>query len=718
MANPKRPPSREVRRLREELRRLMERWDAVIRRGTELERDLAQGLAQLRESRAAETLRAIPVTQAEHPDGAIRTAALEKAGIHTMAEVLGYSRKELVEIPGFGETSAERILDAADRMLEAARQSVRLHLGQDDPAALPVLRTVYRALRERPMAAQAAEQAGELRSRAKVLEQESLPASGFFRWLFASRPQRERAAAAVEDIRALLESETARQLARWEQESAQADAAGESEILREFEEQAAAYYTAVENITGASLPDTAAHGALSDELIQAVESFPLDTSRLRVTLRRYQTFGAKYALCQKRTLIGDEMGLGKTIEAIAVMAHLAARGSGKFLIVCPAGVLINWCREIGKHSSVPVLRLYGDDREELCTRWLSEGGAGVTTYETLQRLPLEGLEHLDLLIADEAHYVKNPEARRTAALTALAQKAERVLYLTGTPLENRVEEMCFLLSTLSPETAAKARELSDMAGAEPFRQAIAPVYLRRRREDVLTELPELTEVEDWCEQTPAEAEVYRQAVQAGSFMAMRQAGWSSTDTGKARRLLELCEDAEEDGRRVLIFTFFRDTMAQVRRLLGDRCPGEIHGGVSPEERQRILDEFAHSPAGTALCCQVTAGGVGLNIQAASLVIFCEPQLKPSTETQAISRAYRMGQTRSVLVHRLLTEDTVDEAITALLRQKQALFDEYADRSAAGDAQTRTEQEWITRTVAGEQARLGLVPAPESPSPSN
>lgn len=268
---------------------------------------------------------------------------------------------------------------------------------------------------------------------------------------------------------------------------------------------------------------------------------------------------------------------------------------------------------------------------------------GVTTYETLQRLPLEGLEHLDLLIADEAHYVKNPEARRTAALTALAQKAERVLYLTGTPLENRVEEMCFLLSTLSPETAAKARELSDMAGAEPFRQAIAPVYLRRRREDVLTELPELTEVEDWCEQTPAEAEVYRQAVQAGSFMAMRQAGWSSTDTGKARRLLELCEDAEEDGRRVLIFTFFRDTMAQVRRLLGDRCPGEIHGGVSPEERQRILDEFAHSPAGTALCCQVTAGGVGLNIQAASLVIFCEPQLKPSTETQAISRAYRMDR---------------------------------------------------------------------------
>lgn len=709
MANPKRPPSREVRRLREDLRRLIERWEEVIRRGAELEGELARGLQQLRESRAAETLREIPVSQAEHPDGAIRTAALEKEGIHTMAEVLSYSRKELVEIPGFGETSAQRILDTAERMMEAARQSVRLRLGRDDPATLPVLRTVYRALRERPMAARAAEQAEELRSRARVLEQESLPASGFFRWLFASRPQRERAVTAVEGIRALLDSEAARQLSRWEEESARADAAGDSEILREFEEQAAAYYTEAEAITGTELSETSAHGSLSDELIETVEAFPLDTSRLRVTLRRYQAFGAKYALSQKRTLLGDEMGLGKTIEAIAVMAHLTAQGAGKFLIVCPAGVLINWCREIEKHSTVPVLRLYGDDREERCARWLAEGGAGVTTYETVQRLPLEELTRLDLLIADEAHYVKNPEARRTVALTALAQKAERVLYLTGTPLENRVEEMCFLLSTLSPETAAKARELSDMAGAEPFRQAIAPVYLRRRREDVLTELPELTETEDWCEQTPAEAEVYRQAVREGSFMAMRQAGWSSTDTGKARRLLELCEDAREDGRRVLIFTFFRDTMAQVRRLLGDRCPGEIHGGVSPEDRQRILDEFSRSPAGTALCCQVTAGGVGLNIQTASLVIFCEPQLKPSTETQAISRAYRMGQTRSVLVHRLLTEDTVDEAITELLRQKQALFDEYADRSAAGDAQARTEQEWITRTVAEEQKRLGLTP---------
>lgn len=144
MANPKRPPSREVRRLREELRRLMERWDAVIRRGTELERDLAQGLAQLRESRAAETLREIPVTQAEHPDGAIRTAALEKAGIHTMAEVLGYSRKELVEIPASGRPAPNGFLMPPTGCWKRPGNRCGCTWGQDDPAALPVLRTVYR----------------------------------------------------------------------------------------------------------------------------------------------------------------------------------------------------------------------------------------------------------------------------------------------------------------------------------------------------------------------------------------------------------------------------------------------------------------------------------------------------------------------------------------------------------------------------------------------
>ena len=117
MANPKRPPSREVRRLREELRQLIDRWETVIQHGAVLEGELAQGLAQLRESQAAEMLKTIPVTQAEHPDGPIRTAALEKAGIHTMGEVLACTRDDLVEIPGVG-TPAEVVSVGSDDTLQ------------------------------------------------------------------------------------------------------------------------------------------------------------------------------------------------------------------------------------------------------------------------------------------------------------------------------------------------------------------------------------------------------------------------------------------------------------------------------------------------------------------------------------------------------------------------------------------------------------------------
>ena len=152
----RRPNHSEMRQLREEWRKLMARWEAVIRRGSELEEELNRGLSALRESSVLETLREVDIDQAEHPDGPIRTAALHKAGIHTVADVLSHSRKELVDLPGFGETSARRVLEASERIAETARQSAQVRLGREDPASVPVLRTIYRALRERPMAEEAA----------------------------------------------------------------------------------------------------------------------------------------------------------------------------------------------------------------------------------------------------------------------------------------------------------------------------------------------------------------------------------------------------------------------------------------------------------------------------------------------------------------------------------------------------------------------------------
>jgi SNF2 family DNA or RNA helicase len=140
-------------------------------------------------------------------------------------------------------------------------------------------------------------------------------------------------------------------------------------------------------------------------------------------------------------------------------------------------------------------------------------------------------------------------------------------------------------------------------------------------------------------------------------------------------------------------------------LLGDRCTEAINGSVPPQRRQEIIDAFDKAPAGTVLPAQIQSGGTGLNIQTASVVIICEPQFKPSTENQAISRAYRMGQTRNVLVYRLLCENTVDERITALLEAKQAIFDAYADRSVAADESLELDEKSFGNIIDEEIERI-------------
>jgi SNF2 family DNA or RNA helicase len=284
--------------------------------------------------------------------------------------------------------------------------------------------------------------------------------------------------------------------------------------------------------------------------------------------------------------------------------------------------------------------------------------------------------------------------------------------MTGTPLENRVEEMCFLVSMLQPEVAQKIRRVKYISTAKQFRRRLAPVYLRRTSEDVLQELPELIEKEQWCELTKAEKKAYKQSVRSENFMAMRQVCWDVEDlqeSSKAARLLELCDQAAEQGRKVIVFSFFRNTLQRVTELLGMRCLEPITGAVTPQRRQQIVDEFDKAPQGTVLVSQVQAGGTGLNIQAASVVVFCEPQLTPAIENQAVARAYRMGQTRDVLVHRLLADDTIDERMLEILSGKQKEFDSFADESVVGDIQMSAEESrsWITKMVEDEQKRLML-----------
>lgn len=287
----------------------------------------------------------------------------------------------------------------------------------------------------------------------------------------------------------------------------------------------------------------------------------------------------------------------------------------------------------------------------------------------------------------------------------MLDSAERAILLTGTPLENRIDEFRNLVGYLRPDLVVDASELAPRR----FRKQVAPAYLRRNQEDVLTELPDLVEAEEWLPMSPEDASAYRAAVAAGNFMAMRQAALTQSRSEKMQRLIEIVAEAEENGRRVIVFSHFRGVLDQVVRALPGQVFGPLTGSVAAAARQVMVDQFSAAGHGAVLVAQIVAGGVGLNIQAASIVVICEPQLKPTTEWQAIARAHRMGQLESVQVHRLLSEEGVDQRITEILARKREMFDEFARVSdtahSAPEAFDISEAELARDVIAAERQRL-------------
>ncbi len=615
-----------------------------------------------------------------------------------------------------------------------------------------------------------------------------------FRWIFSGRQKKERTLLAVGSLLELDRSPLCRRVRHLLSLYNNAVKISEKEAVADFEKNSAPYYAWLEARGGISAPQKMIYSSIPAQLAARIDAAPLDLTAFKGNLRAYQAFGTRYILTQKRVLLGDEMGLGKTIQAIAAMSHLTAEkrqslsashlqtegtqsptieaesvqtpatatGGGQisaqqphFLVVCPASVMINWCREIVKFSEVKAHLLHGPFLETSFERWNTDGGAAVTNYESMGKIfsRIDGKMRLALLVIDEAHYIKNPEAKRTRYIHSLEDESDRILLMTGTPLENNVIEMCQLIGFVRPDMDWKIRENAAMRHVPAFREMLAPVYLRRQRDQVLDELPPCTEEEEWCAMTPQDLETYSSCAIEGSFNGMRRVSFLQDDlrtSSKAVRLLELCEEAGDEGKRIVIYSFFRETLRKTAALLedwnkkrednpdspagqivqdfeedrnnggnedrnngGDEDQtgsrhiyiGLITGSTPAADRQKIVDRFSGSPEGSILLCQVQAGGTGLNIQAAGVVIFCEPQIKPSLTRQAIARVYRMGQTRNVLVYHLLCENTVDEAVRKLLESKQEEFDLFADESALADAADNLlDREWIRKFIEEEHRR--------------
>ena len=428
-------------------------------------------------------------------------------------------------------------------------------------------------------------------------------------------------------------------------------------------------------------------GGLPAGIAMDVENTRLLTGPLTASLRRYQTFGARYLILQERALLGDDMGLGKTVQVLAAMSHLHALGARHFLVVAPNSVIINWCREVEKHTEMNPVLLHGSDRDERLAQWRNEGGVGITTYGTLSKL-IDDIATVDYFAADEAHMAKNPEAARSKAVAQVADRSQYVALMTGTALENRLSEMQYLVQMvqpgLMPELNTIINHPSGLVKPEDVVRALAPAYLRRTQADVLTELPERVEVQEWVDLTEADKKAYDAAkIDMMSRRLAVNVGDGTLTSAKYERLSEILEEHTEAGRKVVVFSYFRQTIDDVCALAGG-AP-RITGDTSGAQRQQIIDEFSNDPTATVLVSQIEAGGLGINLQAAQVVILMEAQFKPSIEWQAIARVHRMGQSRSVMVHRLLARNTIEERLVQLIAEKTQIFKHFAHDSSVRDA---------------------------------
>ena len=685
----------------------------IVKDSEKIIRNVQEKAANMANKEALNILEDVSVDEINRDKKGIRTSALKNAGIETLADVIRKSEYSISSIYGISEMNAHIIKKYAQETWNRTRNTVKLKISSDNKTkeSTQLLDSLYTYIQNKEIIKTAEDLYYKYGQHLESILKTISDHEDEYMWLYHSDKQKK----ILSDCFILFEDLTkTRYIGQVgdlvkQKNSIVSNRLSDSQLWDFFEQNSARCISELEELLPGYFGNTDTFYGLPEDLAEKVQEECLFPDGLLVTLRRYQEWGVKYILHQKKVLLGDEMGLGKTIQAIAAMVSLRNVGEDRFLVVCPASVIINWCREIEHHSKLKAVKIHGAGRLSAYNNWIKAGGVGVTTYETLNSLSVPDDFKYSMLVVDEAHYVKNPDAHRTQNVIDFGKKTDRILYMTGTPLENKVDEMIELINQLQPELTREIQSYSYMSASEIFRQKVAPVYYRRKREDVLTELPELIEEDAWCETNKEEKEIYEKAVLSRNSSAARRVSWSVDDlskSSKAARLKEIAEEVREDGRKLIVFSFYRDTISKLYEYFHEICLFPITGSVNVKKRQEIIDEFDKAPAGTMLISQIQAGGTGLNIQAASVVVITEPQVKPSIENQAISRAYRMGQTRNVLVYRLLCENTIDERIHDILKQKQEIFDAFADKSVAASASLEIDNKTVGDLIQEEIERIG------------
>lgn len=504
---------------------------------------------------------------------------------------------------------------------------------------------------------------------------------------------------------------------------------------------------------------TAARAAEAQEFIEALspnfappESWRTRTAALRnlstlgpaplpstfeSVLRPYQRLGVAWLWHLRRQQLGgilaDEMGLGKTLQALAVLAaDQGAAAKAPSLVVAPASLLENWRREAARFA--PSLRVFVHHAAQRLSRAVDFASHDViiTSYGTLARdQELFTTVPFAVLIADEAQHIKNRRSQNAAALRAIRANAR--FLLTGTPLENSLDDLRSLfevllpgyLTRLPPGLRGEERAWYD----ERLRAQAAPYILRRTKRSVAPELPEKLEHVRWCELGAKQAALYRATQEkserelidleaAGAsesrlkFAALTQllrlrqiccdprlvtgdanapdqtgGGAEFNDSAKLDAFRELLAEAVDDGHRVLVFSQFTSLLALLRVELDAQhiAYSYLDGSMPARARQEAVDAFQSDASIPLFLLSLKAGGTGLNLTGADTVVHFDPWWNPAAEAQATDRAHRIGQTRVVTSYKLIAAATVEEKVLALQAEKRALLAGVFEASEAAAA---------------------------------
>jgi SNF2 family DNA or RNA helicase len=421
----------------------------------------------------------------------------------------------------------------------------------------------------------------------------------------------------------------------------------------------------------------------------------------RAPLPAYQQTGIRRLLEQPGVLLADEMGLGKTIQAIgALRVLLHEAGSASALVVVPAGLVLQWRRHLRDWAPELTLATCAGPAAERRLRWQAAAQVFLTSFDALRgdiALPAPWgprRRRWLVVVADEAQRIKNAETDVAATLKSVPR--ERSWALTGTPLENRPDDAVSILDFVAPGRYDRREMLAGL------RRVLADVQVRRRRTEVLPDLPPKTGFTIAPDLSAAQRAAYDVAEREGIvwlrslgaavriahvlelILRLKQICNACPRTGASGKLDDLrrrLAEAAAGGEKALVFTQFVAEpfgAEMLARELSALRPVLLTGRLTPSARETAVATFAEDPSRAVMVASLRAGGVGLNLTAASVVFHFDRWWNPAVESQAEDRAHRIGQRRRVQVFAYLTPDTIEQRIGEILAEKRLLFDDLID----------------------------------------